>query len=214
MSFKINLTKIIMYTFICVPVVSVLGIFIYLEIESRKSSMDILPKGYERDVNENIFLSLNIINTEENDSLYTFTTISGDTQNSNLFFSKYYKKEGFKFEIQKGNSNDFKKVRKHDHDFFKDNSTPNGIFNQNFVPLLNTMVLKVENYKKISSSLYLCDSRYFFMILNNQYTTLGIFKNRKIYIQLIDRKDYFLLSIFSSDSEKELDLFNKVIKTD
>lgn len=138
--------------------------------------------------------------------------ISGVTQNSNLFFSKYYKKTDFKFEIQKGNFNVFKKVSK--YDYFKDNSIPNGIFNQNFTPLLNTMIIKVENYKKISSTLYLCDSKYLYMILNNEYTTLGIFKNRKIYIQLIDKKDYILLSIFSSDNEKELDLFNKVIKTD
>ncbi|MGL5233944.1 MAG: hypothetical protein ACRC8Z_04205 [Empedobacter falsenii] len=61
-----------MYTFIFVPIVSILGIFIYLEVISRKSSIDILPKGYQRDVNENIFLSLDIMNTAENDSLYTF----------------------------------------------------------------------------------------------------------------------------------------------
>lgn len=203
-----------MYTFIFVPIVSILGIFIYLEVLSRKSSIDILPKGYQKDVNENIFLSLDIMNIAENDSLYTFNMISGVTQNSNLFFSKYYKKTDFKFEIQKGNFNDLKKVSKYDFDYFKDNSIPNGIFNQNFTPLLNTMIIKVENYKKISSTLYLCDSKYLYMILNNEYTTLGIFKNRKIYIQLIDKKDYILLSIFSSDNEKELDLFNKVIKTD
>lgn len=33
-------------------------------------------------------------------------------------------------------------------------------------------------------------------------------------IHFYDKKDYILLSIFSSDNEKELDLFNKVIKTD
>ena len=60
------------------------------------------------------------MNTAENDSLYTFNMISGDTQNSNLFFSKYYKKTDFKFEIQKGYSNDFKKISKYNYDDFKD----------------------------------------------------------------------------------------------
>ena len=203
-----------MYTFIFVPIIFGLSIFIYLEIQSRKYSINILPKDYVRDVNETVFLSLDIMNTAENDSLYTFNMISGDTQNSNLFFSKYYKKTDFKFEIQKGYSNDFKKISKYNYDDFKDEFILNGIFNQNFTPILNTMIIKVENYKKISSSLYLCDSKYLYMILNNEYTTLGIFKNRKIYIQLIDKKDYILLSIFSSDSEKELDLFNRVVKID
>ncbi|MGV0756817.1 hypothetical protein ACTS95_14640 [Empedobacter brevis] len=74
------------------------------------------------------------------------------------------------------------------------------------------MNIYVQNYTQISSTLYECDSKYFFMILNNKYTTLGIYKNMKIYIQLIEKENYVLLSVFSSDSHEELDLFKNLIK--
>jgi len=207
---KIKYLKILLLSFITLLITSIVSIFIYLEIISKNYSKGSLPYHYSMDVNNNIYQKLSLLNEKKNDSLYTIFSVEGETPNSNLFFTKYYKKTNFKFSINK-NSLYLSEVKKYDNQ--NDDFLPtNGIFNENHIPLLNQMDIYVEDYNKISKNLYECKSKYFYMKLNNSETTLGIFKNKLFYIQLVEKNNYILLAIFSSDSEKELNLYRNFIK--
>jgi len=207
---KIKYLKIVLLSFITLIIVSIVSIFIYLEIISKNYSKSYLPYHYSMDVNNNIYQKLSLLNEKKNDSLYTIFSVGGKTPNSNLFFTKYYKKTNFKFSINK-NSLYLSEVKKYDNQY--DAFLPtDGIFNENHIPLLDKMDIYVENHNKISKNLYECKSKYFYMKLNNSETTLGIFKNKLFYIQLVEKKNYILLAIFSSDSKKELNLFRNFIK--
>lgn len=130
----------------------------------------------------------------KNDSLYIMQNV-GNKPNSNLFFAKYFKSNFFTLSID--NTTIFSEVRKYDSDFLGEPG-PNGIFNVNYTSIIDKMNIYVENHVKISDNLYECKSRYLYMVLNNEYTTLGIFKNEIFYIQLVERNNYILLSIFKA----------------
>ncbi|WP_413533211.1 hypothetical protein [Empedobacter brevis] len=209
---KKNIIKLIILVVISIPIIAFISIFLFLEIDSNRLSINNIPKGYELDLNKNIYDDLKIIN-ERKDSMYIFYTVGGKTSNSNLFFTKYYITDKFNFNIKIGNDSVMSEVKNFDTDLVSNFiSSPSGIFNVNYYPRLENINIYVQNYRQISPNLYECNSKYLYMILNNEYTTLGIFKNSKFFIQSLEKKNYILLSIYSSDDNNELDLFEKIIK--
>lgn len=193
-----------------IPLFVFLVLIIYVENMAAKSSVG-LPIEYKNDIDEIFFNKLNTINQKENNGLYTISTISGENDNSSLFIAKYYVKSDWKIQIHKGDSQFFSILKSYDSNK-ADEFTLNGVFNINYVSPIKIIDLYVKDYYQISQNLYKCNSRYFYMVLNKQNTTQGIFRNNDFYIQILKKKDYIFLCIFSSSSKEELEIFKSVLK--
>jgi len=192
------------------PLFGLLAIIIYVEDMAAKSSVG-LPIEYKNDIDEIAFNKLNTINQKKNNGLYTISTISGEKENSSLFIAKYHIISDFKIQIHKGDSHFFSILKSYDSDKV-DEFTLNGIFNINYVSPIKVIDLYVKDYYQISQNLYKCNSRYFYMVLNKNNTTQGIFRNNDFYIQILKKEDYIFLCIFSSSSKEELELFKSILK--
>lgn len=191
-------------------IIIIISIFVYIEIESKKISINKIPDIYKKSINKKCLESFNLIGHKLNDSMYYFTLISDLNSDNSLFLSNFYRKKDFKITFKKIKNKELSEIQiyiKNNSDYF---SSPQGLININYPNEVHDIQFYVEDYIKINDNLYECNSEYLYMLINNEYSSIGIFKNKNFFIEIntIDNQSYLL--IYSSSDKRDLYLFKNI----